>query len=333
MLTFYGHFSGLGSYPIVCTQLAAFLTAQGIEHRCVDLRRCLVIPRSHDRGPALLFGFPSWIVPIRNATQHEGWVGYHVCDVTPAPPDWAPAINTLDVCITASQWCASVLASSGVTLPVTVVRHGVPATMPRARRPLGSDHGVFLHFCPERSAERKGSLALIEAFERLDSHRLRIYSRAPEIVARVAASPRRDAIEVRDEDPVTDQAGQVRRFGEVDYVVQPSRAEGFGLVVGDALAAGVPVVATVCTGHAETLSTSPRTPGLVPVDHGALAPCSGGAAPEVTADAIHAALVTAIRQRAGMQAAASEHRRPFVETHAWERVLAPFLFALEPVLS
>lgn len=333
MLTFYGHFSGYGSYPIVCAQLSAFLTRTGVAHHRVDLRRWGLEPLPQDEGPALLFGFPSWWETIRQAARHEAWVGYHVCDVTPAPPDWAPVINTLDVCITASTWCARVLADSGVTLPITVVRHGVPATMPRCRRIGGPGGCVFLHFCPETSAERKGTLELVEGFEKLDRGRLRIYSRSPVVVARVAASTRRSAIDLVDAEHVTTQEAQVMRFREATFVVQPSRAEGLGLLPGDALAAGVPVVATTCTGHSETLSTSPRTLGLVPVDSGPLAPCSGGRAPEVTPDAIAAALDRALDRRVVLALEAAEHRQEFVETHQWDRVLAPFLYALAPVVS
>ena len=45
-------------------------------------------------------------------------------------------------------------------------------------------------------------------------------------------------------------------LGGFDLVCQPSRAEGFGLVPLEARACGVPVAATLCTGHADHMAAS-----------------------------------------------------------------------------
>lgn len=52
----------------------------------------------------------------------------------------------------------------------------------------------------------------------------------------------------------------------VRYVIQPSRAEGFGLVPLESLSCGTPVALTNCTGHGEYLPT----PGVLEIAHRSL---------------------------------------------------------------
>ncbi len=67
-------------------------------------------------------------------------------------------------------------------------------------------------------------------------------------------------------------AGLERAFGCADVLVHPARAEGYGMVVTEALAHGLPVITTSAGGLLESLGTAPGgdRPGLVvPADDAA----------------------------------------------------------------
>lgn len=96
-------------------------------------------------------------------------------------------------------------------------------------------------------------------------------------------------------------------IGGAHLVVQPSRAEGFGLVPLEARCMGVPVAATVCTGHMQH-----AVAGLswIPIEHGPSAPIDdheGATAPSVDPQAIASAIERAI----DVYPAASEAARKF----------------------
>jgi glycosyltransferase involved in cell wall biosynthesis len=91
---------------------------------------------------------------------------------------------------------------------------------------------------------------------------------------------------------IESQDGIAKLYGSMHAVCQPSRGEGFGLVPLEALACGVPVLATSCTGHSEYLRDG--HPGVCFVEDGPLAPMDdfpGSMAPSVTVEAICSGLV------------------------------------------
>ncbi len=330
MLTFYGHFSGFGSYPIVCRALTAHLDAVGIEHRIVDIRAPKHTWRPAEHGPALLFGFPSWWHELPE--QHLARVGYHVCDVTPVPPDWVGALGYADVLLTASRWCAEVYKDSGARIQPVVVPHGVPANMPLSARrgPVVAD---FLHFCSSSRPDRKGTVELLEAFDRLGRGTLRVVTDSPEVLGRVKQHRRENDIFVETLWMAT-QAAQVARFDEARFVVQPSRAEGYGMIVQDALAAGRPVVATTCTGHAMSLVDEGGSvvAGVVEVPTGELDRCSGGFAPRLEVDDLVKALSFAMDHADELERDAQQAASAYRDKHSWSQALSSLSAVLDPVL-
>jgi len=84
------------------------------------------------------------------------------------------------------------------------------------------------------------------------------------------------------------------RAYQIHHVVcQPSRAEGFGLVPLEALACGVPIVATDCAGHGAYVRSGQ---GILVVESGELGPIDdgpGALAPTVSPDVICGALLLA----------------------------------------
>ena len=117
------------------------------------------------------------------------------------------------------------------------------------RRVREADEVVFL-FCGQMIA-RKGVDVLFAAFARLDARaRLLLVGREAELPAMLAALPESARVRV---EYAGFQSPDVlpRFFAQADVFVLPSRYDGWGVVVNQALGAGLPVVCsdTVGAGH------------------------------------------------------------------------------------
>lgn len=161
-----------------------------------------------------------------------------------------------------SQWGKRVLERL-VALPVWCVPHGVAAEYSPDRDATATRLDEFragkvraLHMTSTNS-ERKGTKLLLRAWRRvrdLDATLIIVcrYDGYAELRALVDSIgfPARTRVSVYACDGMPPDA-VLRLFRGVHFVCQPSRAEGFGLVPLEAKAAGVPVVMTGCTGHAD----------------------------------------------------------------------------------
>lgn len=218
-----------------------------------------------------------------------------------------------------SKWSASTLMTL-TPAPVSRWPHGIEsafrpsAEAAEATQATFAGHGSasqssvrLLHFT-STMRERKGTVQLARAWAMMHGRgrvppraRLRIvlpqvteHAGELESVLRAMGAPARESIEIMPNQNLSPE--QMAAFVQEHHiVVQPSRGEGFGMVPLEALACGVPVVATACAGHSEYLR--PGTPGTSIVPHGADEPIDdgpGAMAPSVrmadVADAISAAL-------------------------------------------
>lgn len=120
------------------------------------------------------------------------------------------------------------------------------------------------------------------------------------------------------------QYGVAGMYSAMHAVCQPSRGEGFGMVPLEALACGVPVIATACTGHAEFLGNHP--PGAVIVEHGPLASMNdfpGSMAPAVSVEAITEALGVMYSHWASVAAHAEQNAEALRTEWSWENKNVP----------
>lgn len=219
------------------------------------------------------------------------------------PADWGSKANALTRLFVPSHWVKQ--AFKDVRVPngrISVLPHGVDPDFLSApvKRPPPAPPYRLLHVAGAASfLDRKGTPQLLEAFKRCVSSGFdaRLTVRTPldaglpihELVAKLPPAVRERVF--LDGTPA-EAPGQIARLiARHHVVIQPSRAEAFGLIPCEARALGVPVVLTACSGHAEhfepgdglieSTESGPIVVNGIPI---------GGKAPKVGAKAVAKAL-------------------------------------------
>ncbi len=242
-----------------------------------------------------------------------------------------------------SAWAASVLRRYVPdSMPVVVAPHGVT---PRIHKTFGdlrarirdlyekNERFDVLHMTSSET-ERKGTKLLLRAWKQLK----RTGHLPPKARLFVVMNPQHVSkirwwcsdLGLTEEDVTTEpglthsQGDIALLYGSVHAVCQPSRGEGFGMVPLEALACGVPVIATACTGHSEYLGTG--QPGATIVHHGSVAPMDdfpGSMAPLVIAEAIESALIECYAKWRKLAAAAEENAETLRTEWSWTNKNGP----------
>lgn len=243
--------------------------------------------------------------------------------------------------LTPSGWAAGVLRRLFPGLPVIVAPHGVSPEVHKldeharnaARRLFERGRFDVLHMTSSET-ERKGTKLLLSAWRQLKREkRVPALARLFVVMNPMHMSRLRwwcAEFDLTDEDVVVapgllhEQTGIAAVYGRMHAICQPSRGEGFGCVAPEALACGVPIVATDCTGHSEWLL--PGLPGAVCVPSGALAPMDdfpGSEAPTVTASSIANSLAYAYASWQTLAEAAEQNAAAFGAEWSWEAKNTP----------
>jgi glycosyltransferase involved in cell wall biosynthesis len=260
-------------YAIHSEEMALALDALGVEvmHRATPLP----VPAAPSH-PALLAatGRP----PRDDAPQisydqadlfyldHRGYkIGFTMLEVDGLPAEWVAACNRVDEVWVPSSFNRATFADSGVRRPIRIV-------------PLGYNPDRFNPQLPSRRASARYTfLSVFEWGER----------KAPELLLRAYArafSARDDVLlllRVNNFDPTLDVAGEIAALGlpaggppvallynqqlaaeqlgslyrAADCFVLPTRGEGWGMPILEAMACGLPAIATDWSGQAEFLNT------------------------------------------------------------------------------
>ena len=160
-------------------------------------------------------------------------------------------LELADVVVVPCAWAADSLRHSerAGKKPVIIVPYGTPVDETRARthRP----RGPFTVLFAGQVGLRKGAPHLIEAWERLGLKDARLRMAGSMNLGRSYLADHSSSFEYMGAIPRTRLLEVMR---EADLFVFPSLAEGFGLVIGEAMAAGVPVLTTMNTGGPELIS-------------------------------------------------------------------------------
>lgn len=224
-----------------------------------------------------------------------------------------PALRRAPLVLTVSEATKAVLVERAGLHPeaVRLTGNGISSAFVPGPEP-GGDAGDPVVVAVASPKPHKGLDLLGAALAALDRPRcrVRLVGRADDEVRRLLApAARHHAVTFLG--PVPDDA-LAAELGGADAVVCPSRAEGFGLPVVEALACAAPVVASDLPAHREVLDGAGRT--FAPGDARALR------------DAL-AAVLEAPPTRAQRLAASAAVRR----AHDWDVVAARFVAAVEEV--
>lgn len=247
--------------------------------------------------------------------------------------------------LTPSEWGKEMLLANfgklgGFCPPIQVVPHGVlPGFgLPPSEYVKPNGKIRILHMASS-GIDRKGTYELVEGFSKwkyrsdCDLNIVLGPQSIPIVKAKIADICKGnlpDNIRI-----VSQFNAEPQRLREAywlhDLVCQPSRSEGFGMVPMEALACGVPVVATNCTGHQQWYRTV--RPACVPILHGALDTVSDAPgvytaqAPTVAPEMISWALTQAMERLIELQQAARLVSEHIYDTWSWTNQLRPWLEA------
>jgi glycosyltransferase involved in cell wall biosynthesis len=160
-------------------------------------------------------------------------------------------LNRAAAVITPCEWCADVFRNSGVTAPIEVIPLGVGRAFRKAWLPRRDD-GMFAVGMAARTKHggvRKGLQDGVDAFRTAFRGRGNVYMLIKTQGDCVGDfTTRGDARMEVDTMPLDDEA-LAAWYRNLDVFLTCSYAEGFGLHLAEALACGVPGIATVYAGH------------------------------------------------------------------------------------
>ena len=231
-------------------------------------------------------GVPEVVVPQARRLRIVVLVHLPLGDEQGQAPSAAAELAALEGAVLRAA--SAVVATSPWTARRLVARHGLdagwvsvaaPGVDPAPRAP-GTD-GVSRLLCVGAITPTKGQDVLVEALAAVADLRwscdlVGSLRRDPAHVDAVARAIERHGLgdRLRVAGPRTG-AGLAVAYAAADLLVQPSRSEAYGMAVTEALARGIPVLATAVGGVPETLGRDAdgRVPGLLvaPADVGALA--------------------------------------------------------------
>lgn len=359
MIRLYGHSVGHASFAQVTRGMRTALAAHGALSGFVpvDTDDPGVYPDGFDARVSLNCGAPRAILKAHREGRHEKhWLllapngrelPLGLAKWLTEPTEHAPR-GYIDGLLAPSRWACEVLTKLFPGLPVVLAPHGVTPEVhhARANRTAGDrwrrGDWMVLHMTSTET-ERKGTKELLLAWARL----MRKKELGKGAVLRIIGDPEHagdlnwvaqdlgldeglSALNISVERGLTRSQEEVAAlYRSVDLVVQPSRAEAFGLCSLEALCCGTPILATNGHGHGQWFVTG--LPGAVAITNGKDAPMGdfeGSIAPTVNAEEIRLGLVDTFELYGQLLEAALDNARRLGQEWSWEKQNADAIEAL-----
>ncbi|MEO9132074.1 MAG: glycosyltransferase, partial [Sphingomonas sp.] len=270
-------------------------------------------PLERGAGTVLLHFNPDHLTPLlmllnRSRLRGKRLIGYWAWELERIPDLWIGALDEVDEVWTPSDFVSDAVRRH-TDKPVRTVPHpvvqGRRGTQRRAHFGIGNQFVVLTMFSFASSFQRKNPITAVKAFKQAFGNaadRLLIVKvsqahESPEEMALLLAAIG-DAPNIRVEQRVLSDDERLDLIASADVLLSLHRSEGFGLVMAEAMAAGVAVVATNWSGNLDFMDET--TALLVPFRMIAVADCRGvynereqWADPDVAAAAAHLSALAA----------------------------------------
>lgn len=278
-----GTASGIGEGARQCLQR---LQEAGAATGGIDVSRWFLGGDPHDaidyqdardwRGPGtLILHMNAPLIPValallgRRLVRGKTIIGYCAWELPDLPPAWRTACRFMHEAWVPSAFNAEAFRRAAPSLPVTVVPHPVVVPPRRPHRPQpGTPFMVLSVFNVASGFARKNPLATVAAFTAafgddpgarlvLKTHHMEAYPDAHAALHRAVEG--RPNIHLIGHTVARSELD--RLLADCDVLLSMHRSEGFGLPLAEAMASGVPVVATGWSGNLDFMT--PETAGLL----------------------------------------------------------------------
>jgi glycosyltransferase involved in cell wall biosynthesis len=220
------------------------------------------ITKSLGRGvdinaPALCFWYPESFATMLGIYPKN--IGYFIFEYTKFPKLWVDELNKLDIVCTASKWGVEVLKQNGVISRCVVVPGGVDVSKYKFN-PTRSGPFRFLHV--GKYEARKSTIELLIAFNEafqgnpevrltLMCDNLQVGKTSVDVLNDLKGSFKYPTTNI---DPISFVDDLVYVYNTHHCAVFPTKAEGIGLPITEAMACGLPTIASYNSGTTEFLN-------------------------------------------------------------------------------
>ena len=213
----------------------------------------------------------SYVPPEYWDTHHPGYkIGFTMLEVTGIPGDWVRCCNAMDEIFVPSEFNRRTFAQSGVRKPITVVPLGIDPALFCPDGPSYEIGDYFTFLSVFEWGERKAPEVLLRAFtqEFSANERVVLLIKANNHDPDVDVAEQVQAMDLRDgaapviflfNQPLS-EAQMPALYRSADCFVLPTRGEGWGMPLLEAMACGLPVIATNWSAHTEFMNTGNAYP-------------------------------------------------------------------------
>lgn len=185
-------------------------------------------------------------------TPFERNIGLIPWETTRIPASWVGRINRFNALLVPCKQNIDAFRDSGVNIPIELVHWGIdPTRYYPVKRPRSND--TFTFGTMGALSTRKGTDMLVRAFqaEFRGDEKVRMICKTSNYQYPFWAKDKRIIEQLG---PVSDEELRRDFFVPVDCFVFPTRGEGFGMTPLEAMATGLPVIATGWSGITEYLT-------------------------------------------------------------------------------